>query len=146
MKALVDGLTDEQLKLFIALTGGIALVLGALITAIFGFCIARWTHNRQTAREHRTLAIQAALDSWKHVNSLAIDCVKHTGTGHYVVDDPGIPIAKMLQVIDIAGNMKLTPAEAAAKIAVLCKRPAIEYPKKAEEPQNDFDPFTGSKL
>ena len=116
LKNLVSGLTEDQLKLFIALAGGIALVLGALITAIATALIARWNRNAAAKSEFRKLAIEAALENWRHQNELKIETVKIDPNAKVRLDAPDYYIAHMLRLMHIAADMKLTYDEASKQI------------------------------
>lgn len=116
LKNLVDGLTDDQLKLFIALAGGIALIFGALITGIFGVMIARWNRNSLAMTEIRKLAIEAGLENWRHQNIIKIDLMKESRQGHLILESPDGYIIHMLRIMNIAADMKLSAYDAANKI------------------------------
>jgi hypothetical protein len=117
LKNLVNGLTEDQLKLFISLAGGIALILGALITGVFGAMIARWNRVSAVKSEIRKIAIQSALENWRHQNILKIDLMKSGGRGNVSIESPDSYIIHMLRIINIAADMKLSPYEAANRIA-----------------------------
>ena len=116
-KNIVDGLTDDQLKLFIVLGGGICLVLGTLITGIFGVLIARWNRNSLARTEIRKLAIEAGLEYWRHHNAMKVDAMKVAKSGHIVVESPNGYIIHMLRIMNIAADMKLSAYDAANRIA-----------------------------
>ena len=117
LKTLVDGLSDDQLKLFIALGGGICLVLGTLITGVFGVMIARWNRNSLARTEIRKLAIEAGLENWRHQNTLKIDLMKEARQGHLVLDSPDAYIIHMLRIMNIAADMKLSAYDAANRVS-----------------------------
>lgn len=116
LKNLVDGLTDDQLKLFIALAGGIGLVLGTLITGIFGVMIARWNRNSLAKTEIRKLAIEAGLENWRHQNALKIEVVKQVG-GIQKIDSPDSYIIHMLRIMNIAADMRISAYDAANRVS-----------------------------
>jgi hypothetical protein len=112
MKAIFDGLTDGQATMLVGLLVAASASVGAGFSALIGYFKDRGV----AAREMRRLAIEAALENWRHQNLLKIDIVKQVG-GYQKIDSPDSYIIHMLRIINIAADMKLSPYEAANRIS-----------------------------
>jgi hypothetical protein len=116
MKGIFDTLTSGQATVVAGLIAGAFIVIGAGINAYLGWLFARWKSRDDAAREMRRLAINAALENWRHQNALKIEVVKSVG-GVQEIDAPDAYIIHMLRIMNIAADMKLSAYEAANKIS-----------------------------
>jgi hypothetical protein len=100
-------------ELYVAIAGIVGVAAGGILQMVTAWGIRRWDEKR----EYRKLAIEAALENWRHQNALKIDIIKSGGTGDASIESPDAYIIHMLRIINMAADMRLTPSEAANQIA-----------------------------
>ncbi len=103
--------TAPQTLVFLgAIAGGSA---AALINLIGGFFMRR----SESKREIRRLAIESALDNWKHQNLLKMDWAKSEKDARVSLDSPDGYIIHMLRIMNIAADMKISAYDAANRVS-----------------------------
>lgn len=97
---------------YIALIGFAGVIFGGTIQVI----IARFNHISTQKMAYRKLAIEAGLENWRINTAMKMDAIKSGAKGNIRMDSPDSYISHMLNLIDTAGDMSITPKQAASKI------------------------------